>query len=85
MEQSQWLQSHRGLAYVELGCAQCQQALNVVEGNLSVLRTAELLKADGQLKESRQQLARFDRLWSPQSLPAYLRVRRELLLSPASN
>ncbi len=85
MEQSQWLQRHRGLAYVELGCAQCQQALNVVDGNLSVLRMAELLKSAGQLDESRQQLARFDHLWPPQSLPGYLRVRRESVLSPASN
>ena len=83
--QSQWLQSHRGLAYIELGCAQCQQVLNVADGNLSVLSTAELLKASGRIDESRQELARFDRVWPPSLLPDYLRVRRESVLSPASN
>ncbi|QNP41859.1 putative peptide modification system cyclase [Lysobacter solisilvae (ex Woo and Kim 2020)] len=85
VEQSLWLQRHRGLAYMELGCAQCQQALNVVEGNLSMLRAAELLKSAGHEVESRRQLARFDAVWPPQSLPDYLRVRRGSLLSPASN
>ena len=36
MEQAKWLQQRRGLAYIELGCGQCRQTLNVIDSNQSM-------------------------------------------------
>jgi tetratricopeptide (TPR) repeat protein len=33
LEQARWLQQRRGLAYIELVCGQCRQALNVIDSN----------------------------------------------------
>jgi putative peptide modification system cyclase len=33
MKQVDWLQKHRGLAYIEQGCGQCRQTLNVVDSD----------------------------------------------------
>ena len=32
-EQAKWLQQRRGLAYIEQGCGQCRQTLNVIDSN----------------------------------------------------
>jgi tetratricopeptide (TPR) repeat protein len=32
-EQARWLQQRRGLAYIEQGCGQCRQTLNVIDSN----------------------------------------------------
>ena len=32
-EQAKWLQRRRGLAYIEQGCGQCRQTLNVIDSN----------------------------------------------------
>ncbi|QDH71368.1 putative peptide modification system cyclase [Marilutibacter alkalisoli] len=84
LEQVTWLAEHRGLAYLEQGCAQCQQALNVADSNLSLLRAAELLESEGHDDRARQYLARFDEIWPPQVLPPHLRTRRSALRA-ASN
>jgi putative peptide modification system cyclase len=34
-EQAAWLQHRRGLAYIELGCGQCRQTLNVIDSDQS--------------------------------------------------
>ncbi|HET7126992.1 MAG TPA: putative peptide modification system cyclase [Lysobacter sp.] len=33
VKQAEWLQRHRGLAYIEQGCGQCRQTLNVVDSD----------------------------------------------------
>jgi len=35
MKQAKWLQQKRGLAYIEQGCGQCRQTLNVIDSNQS--------------------------------------------------
>lgn len=35
MKEAEWLQSHRGLAYIEQGCGQCRQTLNVFDSHRS--------------------------------------------------
>lgn len=47
LEQARWLQQHRGLAYAEIECGICVQALNVADSNLAALREAEALKQHG--------------------------------------
>ncbi|QSX74430.1 putative peptide modification system cyclase [Lysobacter arenosi] len=42
MEQAQWLRQHRGLAYVELECGHCLQALNVADSNRAARKESEL-------------------------------------------
>jgi len=44
LKQTRWLQQRRGLAYSELNCGYCLQALNVADSNLARTREAELLK-----------------------------------------
>ena len=80
LEQSRWLQSHRGLAYVQWGCNQCLQALNVADSNLAILREAEILAKAGKPREARQALARFDAFWVSTGLAPSLRQRRHALL-----
>jgi tetratricopeptide (TPR) repeat protein len=36
MKQAEWLRQKRGLAYIEQGCGQCRQALNVIDSNSGV-------------------------------------------------
>ncbi|UNK48118.1 putative peptide modification system cyclase [Lysobacter sp. S4-A87] len=84
LAQAQWLSTHRGRAYIELGCGWCQQSLNVVDTNLSQLRAAELQMQLGRKEDATKDLAVFDRRWNPATLPDYLRVRRDALLA-ASN
>jgi putative peptide modification system cyclase len=84
LEQAHWLLQHRGLAYMEQGCGQCLQALNVADSNLSLLRKAELLSASGKPFDASRALADFDQLWPPKSLPIYLRTRRAAVLEASS-
>jgi putative peptide modification system cyclase len=84
LEQSRWLQRRRGLAYGELNCAYCLQALNVADSDVAILREAELLTLMGKPEDAKKALQRFDRLWSAEALPDHLRVRRSLV-NPASN
>jgi putative peptide modification system cyclase len=79
LEQARWLQRRRGLAYIELGCGHCLQALNVADSNIATLREAELLALSGKSVEASKALQRFDRLWPVEALPNYLRVRRSLV------
>ena len=84
IEQSQWLQRRRGLAYIELECGHCLQTLNVADSNIAVLRESELLSRSGKSAEARKVLARFDRLWPAETLPVYLR-KRHSAVATASN
>ena len=68
LEQARWLQQRRGLAYVELDCGHCLQAMNVADSNLAVLREAELLQPAGRLTRPAA-LERFDRRWPAEALP----------------
>lgn len=79
LEQARWIADHRGLAYIEFGCSWCQQPLNVVDTTLTRLRAAELLAQLGKREEVDRQLAAFDRQWPRDTLPGYLRVRRDAL------
>jgi putative peptide modification system cyclase len=45
LAQAQWLQKRRGLAYVELECGHCLQAMNVADSNAAAGREAELRKS----------------------------------------
>ncbi|MEG3158061.1 putative peptide modification system cyclase [Lysobacter zhanggongensis] len=84
LEQVRWLQQHRGLAYIEQGCGQCLQALNVADSNLATLRAAEILAANGRTRDALRELKSFDRFWPVETLPTYLRVRRSAVIA-ASN
>jgi putative peptide modification system cyclase len=75
-QQAEWLQNHRGLAYMELGCGQCLQALNVIDSNLAALQKAELLVRSGKPTEAKHALEEFDRIWPSKILPDHLRARR---------
>lgn len=79
LEQLKWLKEKRGLAYIEQGCGQCVQALNVADSNLVVLREAELLNAAGNSKEAQHAIESFDRLWPVETLNGYFKVRRKSL------
>ncbi|MBF6023065.1 putative peptide modification system cyclase [Lysobacter niastensis] len=79
LEQSKWLQQRRGLAYIEQGCGQCLQALNVADSNLAVLRQAELLHAAGDNAGAARAAASFDRLWPAEALNGHFKVRRSSL------
>lgn len=81
--QAQWLATHRGLAYIEYGCFQCRQTLNVADSTMASLHAARAYAQAKRPAEARQLLATFDRLWPMASLPAYLRKLRPVL--PASN
>ncbi|HEY0504494.1 MAG TPA: putative peptide modification system cyclase [Lysobacter sp.] len=84
LEQVRWLQRHRGLAYGQMGCNQCLQALNVAESTMAVLAEAEILLKIGHEKEARQALARFDALWAPDGLNPFLQQRRSALVDGLS-
>jgi putative peptide modification system cyclase len=84
LAEANWIGTHRGLAYIELGCGWCQQPLNVVDTTLAHLRAAELsIRLDDKAGVKRH-LAAFDRRWPPGSLPDHLRDRRDAALE-ASN
>lgn len=70
---ARWLQRRRGLAYTELECGYCLQAMNVADSNLAVRREAELLRMQGKKREASRKSEEFNRLWPVESLPAYLR------------
>jgi hypothetical protein len=74
IEHARWLQQHRGLAYVELECGHCLQALNVADSNLAIRRAATLLQEQGRSAEARRKFADFNRLWPAEGLPVYLRM-----------
>lgn len=78
-QQADWLEAHRGLAYIEQGCGWCQQPLNVADTTLGHLAAAELLAGQGRGDDARAQLEAFDRRWPPAKLPDHLRVRRAAL------
>jgi hypothetical protein len=84
LEQGRWLQGRRGLAYMEQGCGQCLQALNVADSNLSALRSAEILSEAGRRAEARQALDSFDQHWPDEAIPPYLSERRAVVIA-ASN
>ncbi len=76
LEQAKWLSSHRGTAYSEMGCAWCQQPLNVADTTLAYLRSAELLAATDK-QQALRELRIFDGYWPRAVLPGGLRARRE--------
>jgi putative peptide modification system cyclase len=84
VEESRWLQRHRGLAYAEVNCGWCLQALNVADSNIAFLREAELQNLSGKPAEAKKALMAFDQRWPVESLPAHFSVRRASL-SDASN
>jgi hypothetical protein len=84
LEQARWLQRRRGLAYVELECGHCLQALNVADSNLATLREAELLYQSGNSSGAKKALESFDRRWPAEVLPDHLRKRREAVSTVSS-
>lgn len=78
--QARWLSSHRGRAYIEIGCAWCQQPLDVFDTTHAHLRAAELLAGAGNEDQARKELMAFDSKWSETQLPDHLRVRRKAVL-----
>jgi hypothetical protein len=84
LQMARELKRKRGLAYVELGCLQCLQVLNIADSNLATLRAAELMIASKRPVEARQMLADFDRSWAAEDLPPYLRVRRATVIEASS-
>jgi len=84
LNQVAWLQSHRGQAYMEQGCGQCLQALNIADANLAILTSAELASRSGKSVDARQRLSNFDRIWPVEVLPDHLRARRGAVVA-ASN
>jgi hypothetical protein len=47
LAQARWLQAHRGLAYAELDCGYCRQALNVADSNRAAQRERALRATAG--------------------------------------
>jgi putative peptide modification system cyclase len=84
LSEAKWIASHRGMAYMELGCGWCQQPVNVLDTTLAQLRAAELATRLNRKAEAAQRLSAFDRQWETPSLPDYLMVRRAAL-SATSN
>lgn len=78
--QARWLNSHRGRAYMELGCSWCQQPLDVFDTTHAHLRAAELLASEGKVDQAKAELKAFDSKWSEAQLPDHLRVRRAAVL-----
>ncbi len=79
LEQAQWLQRRRGLAYVEGACGHCLQAMNVADSNIAILKEAELLVKKNEKKSKIEKaLKRFDQHWPTEALPSHLKVRRSL-------
>lgn len=76
LRHARWLQRRRGLAYIELECGHCLQALNIADSNIAILREAELLDAMGRPDEAARKRADFDRLWPVEVQPAHLRKER---------
>jgi len=76
LAQAAWLAEHRGRAYAELGCARCQQPMNVYDTVASHLRAAEILASSNRVDEAKKELTRLDDAWSNQDEPDYLRRRR---------
>lgn len=74
---SRWMRNHRGLAYVEQGCAWCQQPLNVIDSTLAALDTADMLSRLGRISDAKAELAAFDAQWPASRLPSGLRKRRD--------
>lgn len=66
IEQARWLQAHRGLAYIELECGYCLQALNVADSVLAIRREAELLRGSGRVEEADLKLKVFQARWPHQ-------------------
>ncbi|OHE84746.1 MAG: hypothetical protein A2190_04095 [Lysobacterales bacterium RIFOXYA1_FULL_69_10] len=62
-EHALWLQKNRGLAYVELGCGQCTQALNVADSNFARKAEALALRRMGDEGEARRVESDFRRDW----------------------
>jgi putative peptide modification system cyclase len=77
LRQAEWLRSHRGRAYAEMGCEWCQQPMNVVDTNLAWLMSAEHLQALGSARECSKALAEFKGRWP--DVPGYFRPRVEAI------
>ncbi|WP_425493539.1 putative peptide modification system cyclase [Marilutibacter chinensis] len=73
VEQARWLQRRRGLAYVELECGHCLQALNVADSRLAVRREAQLLEELGRSKDAQARKDAFGSVWPGFDEKAYLR------------
>jgi putative peptide modification system cyclase len=71
---SRWLQQHRGLAYIELECGHCLQALNVADSNLAIRREADMLQKQGKQIDAERKLADFNRLWPVEVQSSYFRM-----------
>jgi len=84
LQESHWLQRHRGLAYAEVNCGWSLQALNVADSNIAVLREAELQVLRGRAAEAKKALADFDRRWPAEVLPDHLKVRRSSVRDASS-
>jgi putative peptide modification system cyclase len=74
LEQARWLQRRRGLAYVELECGHCLQALNVADSNLAIRWEVEFLRKLGKNPDADAKQAEFNRNWPVAVQPDYLRM-----------
>lgn len=71
---ARWLQQRRGLAYVELECGHCLQAMNVADSNLAIRREADFLRRQEKTPEAERKLKDFNRLWPVEVQPDHLRM-----------
>ncbi len=75
LEQTRWLASHRGRAFVERGVSSLLDPLNVADTTLAQLEAAELLTQLGRNDEAKHELEAFLQAWPLARLPDYLRRR----------
>jgi len=80
---SEWLSTHRGLAYVESNAAQVAQSINVMDTRLARLHAAESLTALGRDAAAKRQIQGFLEAWPRERLPDHLARRVDVIL-PAS-
>jgi putative peptide modification system cyclase len=78
-KQAQWLDAHRGRAYLEINSEQILQALNVAESDLALLRMAELAHASGRDDEADKMLSAFDAVWPRTDQPPSAVARSDAL------
>ncbi|MBO9715240.1 MAG: putative peptide modification system cyclase, partial [Pseudoxanthomonas sp.] len=81
LAQAQWLSTHRGRAYVELGCGRCQQALNVYDSVASNIESAELQASAANAADARASILTLQSMWPADRMPDHLRRRTEVVLA----
>jgi len=73
--QANWVASHRGRAYAGYGTLQFLTSYSVVQSDLALLRSAELLAGNGQKEAARAALQNFTQIWPRAEWPAAVAAR----------